>query len=194
MLAVRLTDSLGLDSFRLWPITFGVVAVVFGGPPGIYPMDRTLQSGLEKRTRVGAWSSRVYRLERGYLSAWTDVSRVAAKEEPSRTECLFEGNQVAKLTDQGKRLIAALLSGWPSSFVHNLFRDGTKAFRHVTTRRQNRGIVVRLVSNPGIFATQRVFGTRDSSVLSVLTVLSTNNLGVHGVVVETLHAAYTILL
>lgn len=85
-------------------------------------MDRALQSGLEKRTRVGAWSSRVYRLERGYLSAWTDVSRVAAKEEPSRTECLFEGNQVAKLTDQGKLMFAVLLRGWASSFVYSLFR------------------------------------------------------------------------
>lgn len=63
-------------------------------------MDRTLQSALEKRTRVGAWSSRVYRLERGYLSTWSDA-RLAAKEQPSRTECLFQDKQVAVLTDQG---------------------------------------------------------------------------------------------
>ena len=67
-------------------------------------MDRTLQSALEKRTRVGAWTTRVYRLERGYLSAWADVAKVAAKEEPSRTECLFQGNEVAKVIDQGERL------------------------------------------------------------------------------------------
>ena len=64
-------------------------------------MDRSLQSGLEKRTRVGAWQSRVYRLERGYLSAWPDVVSAAAKEQPSRTECLFQDDQVATVTDQG---------------------------------------------------------------------------------------------
>lgn len=64
-------------------------------------MDRCLQSGLEKRTRVGAWQSRVYRLERGYLSAWPDVVSAAAKEQPSRTECLFQDDQVATVTDQG---------------------------------------------------------------------------------------------
>lgn len=64
-------------------------------------MNQTLQSGLDKRTRVGAWQSRVYRLERGYLSAWPDVVSAAAKEQPSRTECLFEDSQVATVTDQG---------------------------------------------------------------------------------------------
>lgn len=64
-------------------------------------MERSLQSALEKRTRVGAWQSRVYRLERGYLSAWTDVVSAAAHEEPARTDCLFHGSQVAKLTNQG---------------------------------------------------------------------------------------------
>lgn len=64
-------------------------------------MDRSLQSGLEKRTRVGAWQSRVYRLERGYLSAWSDVVSAAANEEPGRTDCLFQGRQVAILSDQG---------------------------------------------------------------------------------------------
>lgn len=125
-------------------------------------MDRTLQSGLEKRTRVGAWSSRVYRLERGYLSAWTDVSRVTAKEEPSRTECLFEGNQVAKLTDQGKLLIAVLLRGRASSFVYNLFREGTKAFRQVTTRTSLFKARYHLGSTASI-------QHRASTVLSVLT-------------------------
>ena len=66
-------------------------------------MDRSLQSGLEKRTRVGAWQSRVYRLERGYVSAWPDAGSVAAKEDPTHTECLFLDNQVAVLTDQGKK-------------------------------------------------------------------------------------------
>ncbi|CAB1103423.1 unnamed protein product [Ectocarpus sp. CCAP 1310/34] len=66
-------------------------------------MDRRLQSGLEKRTRVGAWQSRVYRLERGYLSAWPDAVSVEAKQDPTRTECLFLDNQVAVLTDQGDK-------------------------------------------------------------------------------------------
>ena len=63
-------------------------------------MERRLQSSLEKKTRVG-WQTRVYRLERGYLSGWPDVSSVAANEEPSRVICLFQGNQVATLSDQG---------------------------------------------------------------------------------------------
>lgn len=63
-------------------------------------MDRRLQSSLEKKTRVG-WQSRVYRLERGYLSGWTDVASAAANEEPSRVICLFQGDQVANLSDQG---------------------------------------------------------------------------------------------
>lgn len=50
---------------------------------------------------MGAWQSRVYRLERGFLSAWPDVVSAAAKEQPSRTECLFQDDQVATVTDQG---------------------------------------------------------------------------------------------
>lgn len=65
-------------------------------------MERSLQSALEKRTRVGSWQTRVYRLERGYLSAWSDVVSAAAHEEPTRTDCLFHGDQVAKLTNQGE--------------------------------------------------------------------------------------------
>ncbi|CAN0056925.1 unnamed protein product [Scytosiphon promiscuus] len=56
-------------------------------------MERSLQSALEKRTRVGSWQTRVYRLERGYLSAWSDVVSAAAHEEPTRTDCLFHGTQ-----------------------------------------------------------------------------------------------------
>lgn len=63
-------------------------------------MDRRLQSSLDKKTRVG-WQTRVYRLERGYLSGWADVSSAAAQEEPSRVICLFQGDQVATLSDQG---------------------------------------------------------------------------------------------
>lgn len=65
-------------------------------------MNRSLQSALEKRTRMGAWQSRVYRLERGYFSVWPDVASVTAKEQPSRAECLFEEGQVAVVTDQGE--------------------------------------------------------------------------------------------
>lgn len=69
-------------------------------------MDRSLQSALDKRSRVGSWQSRVYRLERGYLSAWPDVTSAAAKEAPSKTECLFQDGQVAVVTDQGKYQLA----------------------------------------------------------------------------------------
>lgn len=72
-------------------------------------MDRTLQTALEKRNRVGAWQSRVYRLERGYLSTWPDVVSAAAKKEPRRTECLFHGNQVAVVSDQGGCLLPLLV-------------------------------------------------------------------------------------
>eukprot|EP00903_Cladosiphon_okamuranus_P009653 g9186.t1 len=65
-------------------------------------MDRRLQSSLEKKTRVG-WQARVYRLERGYLSGWADVSSAAAHEEPSLVMCLFQGDQVATLFDQGDK-------------------------------------------------------------------------------------------
>lgn len=65
-------------------------------------MNRSLQSALEKRTRMGAWQSRVYRLERGYLSVWPDVASVTAQEQPSRAECLFQKGQVAVVTDQGE--------------------------------------------------------------------------------------------
>lgn len=65
-------------------------------------MERTLQSALEKRSRIGKWKPRVYRLERGYLSTWPDVASAANKESPSRTECLWFDNQVAVLTDQGE--------------------------------------------------------------------------------------------
>lgn len=64
-------------------------------------MDRTLQSGLEKRTRMGVWQTRVYRLERGFLSAWPDVASAAGNAEPSRVECLFEDKQVAVVADHG---------------------------------------------------------------------------------------------
>ncbi|CAM9405498.1 unnamed protein product [Ectocarpus sp. 12 AP-2014] len=78
-------------------------------------MDRSLQSGLEKRTRVGAWQSRVYRLERGFLSAWPDAVSVEAEEDPTRTECLFLDNQVAVLTDQGKKAAFKLDFPWDGS-------------------------------------------------------------------------------
>lgn len=68
-------------------------------------MDRCLQSALDKRTRVGTWQTRVYRLERGYLSTWPDVTSAAAKEDPSRTECLFQGKEVAILTDLGDSFV-----------------------------------------------------------------------------------------
>lgn len=65
-------------------------------------MDRSLQSALEKRSRIGTWQSRVYRIERGYLSTWPDVTAVTAKKEPTHTECLFQDAQVAIVTDQGE--------------------------------------------------------------------------------------------
>lgn len=64
-------------------------------------MDRSLQSALEKRSRMGKWQPRVYRLERGYLSTWPDVVAAANKEPPSKTECLWQEKQVAVLSDQG---------------------------------------------------------------------------------------------
>lgn len=77
-----------------------VFAAVLIAPSLSRHMERRLQSSLEKKTRVG-WQTRVYRLERGYLSGWADVSSVAANEEPSRVICLFQGDQVATLSDQG---------------------------------------------------------------------------------------------
>lgn len=87
-------------------------------------MDRRLQSSLDKKTRVG-WQTRVYRLERGYLSGWADVASAAANQEPSRVICLFQGDQVANLSDQGTtevqrryvdpylaRVVLVLLQSW----------------------------------------------------------------------------------
>lgn len=82
---------------RVFPPWYAAVLI---SPSLSRHMERRLQSSLEKKTRVG-WQTRVYRLERGYLSGWGDVSSVAANEEPSRVICLFQGDQVATLSDQG---------------------------------------------------------------------------------------------
>ncbi|CAM9437677.1 unnamed protein product, partial [Discosporangium mesarthrocarpum] len=66
-------------------------------------MDRRIQSALDKRSRMGSWQTRVFRLERGFLSYWSTVADAAANRLPCQTLSLYQDGEVSMVTDQGDR-------------------------------------------------------------------------------------------